>query len=299
MASSTPNPLPDAQADVPPAACLNCGTAFGAPPPRFCPQCGQEALVRPPTLMEFLQQFGGAYFATEGALWRTLKLLLRPGALTRQYLAGRRKHYVLPLRLYLSLSLPVLLALRLLAGADMGVVQVNTQAERPDNMRITLGRGSTGLRDGQFFCTDLPAWLCHRAQRRIDLAPAAFQREVAGIGERMAGNLGAGMFVLLPAFALWLKLAYAGRGLRFTEHLVVALHVHSFWFLMRGVTLLGQDWLTLAAVLAVPVYTWLAMRQVYGGRWWPTLLRTGLVSTLYGITLLGTLLLLALWATLA
>ncbi len=299
MASSTPNPLPDAQADVPPAACLNCGTAFGAPPPRFCPQCGQEALVRPPTLMEFLQQFGGAYFATEGALWRTLKLLLRPGALTRQYLAGRRKHYVLPLRLYLSLSLPVLLALRLLAGADMGVVQVNTQAERPDNMRITLGRGSTGLRDGQFFCTDLPAWLCHRAQRRIDLAPAAFQREVAGIGERMAGNLGAGMFVLLPAFALWLKLAYAGRGLRFTEHLVVALHVHSFWFLMLGVTLLGQDWLTLAAVLAVPVYTWLAMRQVYGGRWWPTLLRTGLVSTLYGITLLGTLLLLALWATLA
>ena len=299
MASSTPNPLPDAQADVPPAACLNCGTAFGAPPPRFCPQCGQEALVRPPTLMEFLQQFGGAYFATEGALWRTLKLLLRPGARTRQYLAGRRKHYVLPLRLYLSLSLPVLLALRLLAGADMGVVQVNTQAERPDNMRITLGRGSTGLRDGQFFCTDLPAWLCHRAQRRIDLAPAAFQREVAGIGERMAGNLGAGMFVLLPAFALWLKLAYAGRGLRFTEHLVVALHVHSFWFLMLGVTLLGQDWLTLAAVLAVPVYTWLAMRQVYGGRWWPTLLRTGLVSTLYGITLLGTLLLLALWATLA
>jgi len=299
MASSTPNPLPDAPADVPPAACLNCGTAFGAPPPRFCPQCGQEALVRPPTLMEFLQQFGGAYFATEGALWRTLKLLLRPGALTRQYLAGRRKHYVLPLRLYLSLSLPVLLALRLLAGADMGVVQVNTQAERPDNMRITLGGGSTGLRDGQFFCTDLPAWLCHRAQRRIDLAPAAFQREVAGIGERMASHLGAGMFVLLPAFALWLKLAYAGRGLRFTEHLVVALHVHSFWFLMLGLTLLGQDWLTLAAVLAVPVYTWLALRQVYGGRWWPTLLRAGLVSTLYGITLLGTLLLLALWATLA
>lgn len=255
--------------------------------------------MRPPTLMEFLQQFGGAYFATEGALWRTLKLLLKPGALTRQYLAGRRKHYVLPLRLYLSLSLPVLLALRLLAGADLGPVQVNSQAERPDNMRITLGGGSTGLKDGQFFCTDLPAWLCHRAQRRIDLAPAAFQREVAGIGERMAGNLGAGMFVLLPAFALWLKLAYAGRGLRFTEHLVVALHVHSFWFLMLGLTLLGQDWLTLAALLAVPVYTWLALRQVYGGRWWPTLLRAGLVSTLYGITLLGTLLLLALWATLA
>jgi len=122
---------------------------------------------------------------------------------------------------------------------------------------------------------------------------------VAGIGEGMADNLGAGMFMLLPAFALWLTLAYAGHGLRLTVHLVVALHVHSFWFLMLGLTLLGQDWLTLAALLAVPVYTWLAMRQVYGGRWWTTLLRAGLASALYGITLLATLLVLALWAMLA
>ena len=193
----------------------------------------------------------------------------------------------------------MLLALRLLAGADLGAVQVNTHAERPDNMRITLAGGSTGLKDGQFFCTDLPAWLCRRAQRRIDLAPAAFQREVAGIGERLAANLGAGMFVLLPAFALWLKLAYAGRGLRFTEHLVFALHLHSAWFLLLGLTLLGQDWLTLAALLAAPAYAWLAMRRVYGGRWWPRLLRVGLVSGLYGLTLLATLLLLALWAVLA
>ncbi len=53
--------------------------------------------MRPPTLVEFAQQFGGAYLATEGALWRTLRLLLtRPGELTRRYLAGQRKHYVLP-----------------------------------------------------------------------------------------------------------------------------------------------------------------------------------------------------------
>ena len=54
---------------------------------------------------ELAQQFGGAYFSTEGALWRTLKLLLtRPGELTVRYLAGQRKHFVLPLRLTLSIS---------------------------------------------------------------------------------------------------------------------------------------------------------------------------------------------------
>ena len=102
-----PHPAPAIPPEAPATACLNCGAAFGTPAPHFCPDCGQESRVRAPTLMEFVQQFGGAYFATEGALWRTLKLLLRqPGELTRQYLAGRRKHYVLPLRLYLSLSLP-------------------------------------------------------------------------------------------------------------------------------------------------------------------------------------------------
>ena len=61
-----------------PLACLNCGEPFGASDdrrPRFCPACGQETTLRPPTMGEFAQQFGGAYLATEGALWRSLKLL--------------------------------------------------------------------------------------------------------------------------------------------------------------------------------------------------------------------------------
>ena len=103
-----------------PRACANCGEPFASPPPAFCPACGQESRVRAPTLGEFVQQFGGAYFSTEGALWRTLKLLLfKPGELTKQYLAGRRKHYVLPLRLYLTISVVVLLVMRVMAGDNL------------------------------------------------------------------------------------------------------------------------------------------------------------------------------------
>ncbi|MBV9892329.1 MAG: DUF3667 domain-containing protein, partial [Rhizobacter sp.] len=36
---------------------------------------------------------------------RRASLTLQAGALTAKYLAGRRKHYVLPLRLYLTISL--------------------------------------------------------------------------------------------------------------------------------------------------------------------------------------------------
>lgn len=41
------------------------------------------------------------------------------------------------------------------------------------NVKVTLSVGSAGLKDGVFFCADLPAWLCKRIQRRIDLKPDA------------------------------------------------------------------------------------------------------------------------------
>jgi hypothetical protein len=279
--------MADPQPDVSAATCPNCGVPLAAPRPNFCPSCGQETHLRPPRLGEFLQQFGGAYLATEGALWRTLRLLLfKPGELTRQYLAGRRKHYVLPLRLYLTISLVVLLLLRTVATVNLGAPDavVLTPVE-VRNMQMDLGIGRAGLKDGVFFCTDLPAWLCRRIQRRIDVEPRFFKREIEQLGERFLANLGGAMFVLLPGFALWLQLVYRNRRLRYAEHLVFALHVHAFWFAMWALNLAGLPWISALAAWAAPVYTLLAMRRVYGGRWGPRLLRAGVVSLLYGLTL--------------
>ena len=271
-----------------PAHCLNCGAPLGEPRPRFCGACGQETHVRAPRLGEFLQQFGGAYFATEGALWRTLGLLLfKPGELTARYLAGRRKHYVLPLRLYLSISLVVLLLVRVLGS---GAVQVNTEdtaavARENQNLTITLGQGKAGLRDGVFYCESLPSWVCKRVQRRIDIDPRKMTSEVDALKDRFLSNLGSAMFLLLPSFALALKLVYWNRRLHYTEHLVFALHVHSFWFLAMVLPMLQVGWLTTLTLVAVPVYTWLALRRVYRGRWWPRLLRAGLLALVYLVVL--------------
>ena len=274
-----------------------------ATPPRFCGVCGQEATVKPPTLGEFVQQFSGAYLSTEGALWRTLKLLLlKPGELTRLYLTGRRKHFLLPLRLYLTISVLMLLALRL---AD--TMQIDLKAETakvPDlhKANITIlsisdGTG-LGLRDGVFYCDKLPGWLCQRAQRRLDIDPKAVSEAVDQFKGRFIGNIGAAMFLLLPSFALWLKLVYLNRRMRYTEHLVFALHLHAFWFLAFGLVFTGVGWLALAGILAVPWYTMAALRRVYGGRRWVRMLRAVLVSLLHGLLMGVTLALVALWSLL-
>jgi hypothetical protein len=308
-AAAAPGPETSRLAQVAGAACANCGHAFAGPRPRFCPNCGQETNVKPPTLREFAQQFGGAYLATEGALWRTLRLLLfKPGELTARYLAGQRKHFVLPLRLYLTISVLVLLVVRLTGSA----VQVQVKPDDPDVPApglvskppsfsiLALGPGSGfGMRKGVFYCEGLPGWLCARAKRHLDIDAKALPAEIDQFKDRFVGNLGGAMFVLLPSFALWLKLVYRNRRLRYTEHLVFALHVHAFWFLALGLVLTNVWWITVIGATAVPWYTLRAMRRVYGGRRWPRVLRALAVSTLYGVVMVFVLALLALWSLLA
>ena len=268
------------------AACLNCGHGLGEPRPRYCPACGQETRLRPPTLLEFAQQFGGAYLSTEGALWRSLKLLVtQPGAITLAYLRGRRRHYVLPLRLYLTISLLVLLALRLVAQVNTQLPDAPAQGKLVNNLVINIGPGQAGVKEGVFFCTSLPDWLCQRLKRRLDLTPAALAAEVPALGERLIGHVGTAMFVLLPCFALWLKLLYWNRGLVYTEHLVFALHLHSLWFLLLALALTGWGLLVMLAMLATPTYGWLALRRVYGGRTWPRLLRSAVLALLQLVAL--------------
>jgi hypothetical protein len=264
--------------------CPNCGAPFVPERRRFCPECGQETHVKPPTLGEFVQQFGGAYLSTEGALWRTLALLLfKPGELTRRYLAGRRKHYVLPLRLYLTISVVVLLVMRLAAGDNLdGGFQFDVDPRKGEYSVLNMGETMTaGMKDGQFFCRGYPAWVCKRLQRRLDVDPKGLQQQAAELSQRAIGNVGLGMFFILPLFAAGLKLVYLNRGMRYTEHLVFALHLHAFWFMALLFTLGEVGWVQGLAALAMPLYTWLAMRRVYRDRWWTLLLRTGVLALLY------------------
>lgn len=283
----------------PPPSCTNCFEPLPRPRPRFCPQCGQETTLRPPKIGEFIQQFGGAFISTEGALWRTLVLLLfKPGELTRQYLAGRRKHYVLPLRMYLTISLLVLLLMRVMTtvGLEDGAA-IRFDSTAPTGS-IELGFGRAGMKDGQFFCENLPVWMCRRAERRFGGDAKVLEREMAELSTRFIGNLGGAMFLLLPAFALFMKLVYWNRGLRYTEHLVFALHVHAFWFIGLALSIGNLQWVSIVALLSVPVYGLLAMRRVYGGRWRWLLARACVVSLLYLIVLLLALAGVAIWSLL-
>lgn len=89
--------------DGSPAVCLNCGAVLRG---QYCGSCGQRARSRLISLWELLRDAFGDLFELDSRLWRTVTpLLVRPGLLTADYLAGRRARYMPPFRMYLVLSL--------------------------------------------------------------------------------------------------------------------------------------------------------------------------------------------------
>ncbi len=270
--------------------CPNCETPLPDPLPRFCHACGQETNIKPPTVSEFMQQFSGTYFATEGALWRTFKLLLaRPGELTAQYLNGRRKQYVLPLRLFLSMTLVMLLTMRLLGALQLSALDdpdlAPVLAERPTDVALDLGLVRAGVAGGVFFCEGMPGWLCQRIQDRLGTSTYALLQQVQKVNDRIASHAGVVLFVLLPAFAGGLALFFRYRGFSYTEHLVFALHLHAFWFLAITAIMLGVEgtsWFVLC-LLIIPAYAALAFRRVYGGPRWRLALRCLALTLLHGL----------------
>lgn len=277
--------MPELPADVPPAHCLNCDQPLGAPRPRYCPHCGQDTGERAPRLWEFVRQFTGAYLSTEGALWRTLRALLQPGLLSTEYLAGRRRRYVLPVRLYLTASLVLLLALRLSVTPELDTAGVRADQRPGKFVVLEMGARRVGVEQGRFFCEQLPGWFCRRLERRLDVDPKGLARELEYAVPRFISQSGTAMAVLVPLFAAWTLLVHLGGGWRYAEHLVFALHVHVAWFVLLLLTLPGLPWLSGPALMAMPLYHLLAARRVYRKGWWGTLWRAAFVAAAYGLTL--------------
>ncbi len=106
-------------AHAPSANCPNCEAVVSG---HYCANCGQEAILHHASTREFLHEFVGHYVALEGRLWGTvMRLLFRPGALTLEYIRGRRVRFVQPLRLYLTLSLIFFALMKFTSGFDPGV----------------------------------------------------------------------------------------------------------------------------------------------------------------------------------
>jgi hypothetical protein len=197
-------------------------------------------------------------------------LLFKPGRLTLEYLQGKRVRYVLPLRLYLTFSI-IFFALFKFAGSEINIGDKKPSAE----VRAEAQKAREQLRTAVADAT-------HQGggpQTRADAAPKAGATDDAfdvltseekqhKIKAAFYGYAPYAIFALMPVFAFFLKLLYLGRGRRYGEHLLFALHTNAFAFLMLSLLVVTPSFIPYlhgALVLWLAFYLPTAMRRVYGG----------------------------------
>jgi len=205
--------------------CKNCRTPMDD---LFCPNCGQKDVNLERPMNELLGEVLRESFEIDGRTFRTIRTLFgSPGTLSSEFLAGRRRSYTSPLRLYLVISVSFFLLVAWFASQG-----------------LLLDPG-------------------------LDRDPAS-----AGQAEFMSNELPRLMFVLLPIFALLLKLAFPKR--LFFDHIVYSLHLHSvayvvLAFMLPLESLATKYWAALIAQVAVFAYFLIyfvaSLRRVYGSGW--------------------------------
>lgn len=116
------------------------------------------------------------------------------------------------------------------------------------------------------------------------------------------GAVPGALFLLVPLFALFLKVMYLGSGRGYLEHLVVALYSHAFLlatllllFVLTAVAGLAPTawiWpkvgLGIAAtglLFAVPAYLLVMQKRVYAQRWWVTIAKFLIIGGVYSVLL--------------
>ena len=83
----------------------------------YCPACGQKDVDLDRPFPALLGEVARETFDLDGRAWRTARILfLQPGRLTTEYLAGKRRTYTPPLRLYLFISVTFFITMAWVAG---------------------------------------------------------------------------------------------------------------------------------------------------------------------------------------
>jgi hypothetical protein len=258
------------------AACLNCGTPLTGP---YCSACGQRDTPPYPSVRELAVDAFWELSGWDGRFAATARALMRhPGMLTREFLEGRRARYISPLRLYLMASLVYFLLAASAPNLSPGSPVVvgngsapNGAVSRPERVAAAAGSSlqnadalteeqkAAALRDVARAPAVMQPFL-----RRIIRDPVGFRRDVLEAMPRM-------LFALLPVFALIVAIFYRGR--KYPEHFYFAIHLHAFVFVALAIAELTKFTRSTAlvsaagllAVLAIPLYSTLALRRVYDG----------------------------------
>lgn len=252
--------------------CLNCGAEVTH---KFCPECGQENIELRDSFVHIVGHFISDYLHYDSKFFHgVLPLFTKPGYLTRQYLEGKRVSNIHPLRLFFFCTIFMVLISNL---------YYHTFEDEIRREIITQEKVST---------TDSTQASPTKKQFGIRITTHDDGKEGSKNADQMIEDARAGLaeffhnikyisFFLLPVYALIFKLFYVRRKTYYVDHLIYAMHLQSFVYILISLLLAILLWVAPAwrghtsppLVGVVCVYVAISLRRVHEQSWWKSILK--------------------------
>ena len=213
---------------------------------KFCPKCGQEHKEKVVTFKQFIFDFLGDYFTFDSLIIRSVQPLLFKPGFLTKEFLAGRRVRYIP---PLRMFIFISIVFFLFLGAVDGTVDIERSEE------------------AQFLDSFFNVWF-----------PRLF-------------------FILLPLFALFLFLLFRKPGRFYLMHFIFSVHYHAFVFLLLTIMVILIDyifpssvflsqWSLVIVIFILQFYLLVALKNVYGQRWIPTILKLILLNFMYNISVM-------------
>jgi len=237
--------------------CLNCNHVVEN---KYCPNCGQENTETRQSFHYLFTHFIEDLTHYDGSFWKTIKaLLFRPGRLTKEYLEGKRKKYVPPVKLYIFISFVAFLLPNLLpdyslvedldANKKPKVNIVDEDKIQKQNVVVFNGPPISNLKQLDSIdnvttekekMSRLEYYAYKYTLKNKDKASKEESRE--RIKENLKHNTPKVLFLYMPVFALFLWLFHNKKRWYYFDSGVFTLHFFAFLLLLFTINVV-LDWL--------------------------------------------------------
>lgn len=305
--------------------CLNCGHELSGP---FCSQCGQKVLLHKDSFWHLLLHFVSDYFHYDGKFAQTVKALFSmPGKITSDFTTGKRSRFLNPIQLYLFVSAiflfvftkfvvtvsseyqsmeEVYVGYPIIKAEQQKRFDTSEYVHNPfgfsvDSLGFQVNNKVYTLRQYDSIEASLPP------NQREGGLHRSFHRKLLKINDQaiiiddinsvqypraVFSALPKALFILLPIFALLLKLFFRRRP--YADHIIFSLHFHTMVFLILAVFgLTGYavdfvhfDIVGVLMIFSIAAYLYVGLYHYSGQKWLPLTLKFIGLAACYSFILL-------------
>ena len=292
--------------------CPNCGHEEVG---KYCPNCGQSNKDFNKPIKEIVADLLDSINLDIRLLNTLVPFFTKPGFLAQEYFNGRRKRYVLPMRMYMFFSIAFFFLVQYTNPDEIkdNIVKVDNKEQTDSRIqfagnKVDMEKEGAVVRDstnGDITLDNLDEQDLEKIKQEVSDDSTATNLEkqliVGGLNayekkelflDKFLKNLSYVLFLLMPFFALILAMILWKSRMLYVKHLIFSINFHSFIFGISSVVMIlklimPKSYLGIEGYLlwGIPIYLMIGIKHFYKRRYVGAFFKALGALTLYAIVL--------------